>query len=244
MTGSSSSFSAQRVRSRPYCARALWSSLRRGGGICGTCWRLSPLPSPIAANGGVGVSALRWRILASSSSRASDASTPRCASSSAALQFGFARIPSHICSVPTYSCPRRRLSMMLPSSTRRARGVICTGPCPGCKLTSSSIWSSTCFTSSFWIWRVTLSGASPTSSRPYRKCSVPTYGCPSLVAHSCAVISTCCARFVNCPNIAILISPSVRKGGARGSASGLRQGRCPCTLQGTSSLDPFARLDW
>ena len=30
----------------------------------------------------------------------------------------------------------------------------------------------------------------------------------------------------------------------RGSASGLRQGRCPCTLQGTSSLDPFARLSW
>ena len=67
------------------------------------------MPSPIAANGGVGVSALRWRMRASSSSRASDASTPRCASSSAALQFGFARIPSHICSVPTYSCPRSAL---------------------------------------------------------------------------------------------------------------------------------------
>ena len=24
----------------------------------------------------------------------------------------------------------------------------------------------------------------------------------------------------------------------------LRQGRCPCTLQGTSSLDPFARFSW
>ena len=32
------------------------------------------------------------------------------------------------------------------------------------------------------------------------------------------------------------------KGGTRGSASGLRQGRCPCTLQGSFSLDPFARL--
>ena len=33
-------------------------------------------------------------------------------------------------------------------------------------------------------------------------------------------------------------------GNARGSASGLRKWLCPLTPQGSSSLDPFARLNW